>query len=211
MRTRPDLAFAVGFVSRFMEDPREDQFAAVKRILRYIAGTKDHGIVYGREGDEDKLELIGFSDSDMAGDIDDRKSTTGVLFFLGCSPISWQAQKQRVVALSNCEAEYIAAATAACQGLWLQRLLCELTGSELRTPRLMVDNKSAIALCKNPVLHYHKKHIDVRYHFIRDCVEEGLIVLDFIETARQLGDILTKSLGRLRFKELCLEIGLRKV
>ncbi|KAK3133758.1 hypothetical protein QOZ80_6AG0540590 [Eleusine coracana subsp. coracana] len=190
VHTRPNLAFAVGYVSRFMEDPREDHLIAVKLILRYIAGTREYGIVYNKEGGEEELKLTGFSDSDMAGDIDDRKSTTGVLFCLGHSRISWQAQKQRVVALSTCEAEYIAAATAACQDVWLHRLLCELTGEELQAP---------------------SKHIDVRYHFIRDCVEEGLIVLEFIETGRQLGDIFTKSLGRVRFKELCSKIGLIKM
>jgi hypothetical protein len=109
--TRPDIGFTVGYQSRFMEDPREDHFAAVKRLLCYVAGTIGYGIVYPRRS-EGRLELTGFRDSDMAGDVDGRKSTTGVLFVLNGCPISWQSQKQRVVALSTCEAEYIAAATA---------------------------------------------------------------------------------------------------
>ena len=109
----------------------------------------------------------------MAGDVDDRKSTTGVFFFLSRSPISWQSQKEKVVALSSCEAEYIAATTAACQGIWLARLLADLKNEEVGSVMLKVDNKSAISLSKIPVFHDRSKHIDTRYHFIRECVEDG--------------------------------------
>jgi hypothetical protein len=109
----------------------------------------------------------------MAGDVDERRSTTGIIFFLGSCAISWQSQKQKVVALSTYEVEYIAAATSCCQGIWLARLLRELTGEELRAPVLLVENKSTIALAKNLVLHDRNKHIDTKYHFIRDCIEEG--------------------------------------
>jgi hypothetical protein len=113
IHTRPDLAFSVGFLSRFMEKPHEEHLVAVKRILRYVAGTHDHGLCYTR-GDGEPAKLIGYSDADLAGDIDQRKSTTGIVFFLGSNPITWQSSKQKVVALSSCEAEYIAAANAAC-------------------------------------------------------------------------------------------------
>jgi hypothetical protein len=114
VNTRPGLVFSVGYVSRYMEEPHKDHLAAVKHILRYIAGTIDYGVFYPRRKG-DRAELHGYSDSDLAGDLDSRKSTSGVLFFLGKSPISWQCTKQRVVALSSYEAEYIAATTAACQ------------------------------------------------------------------------------------------------
>ncbi|WVZ89853.1 hypothetical protein U9M48_036206 [Paspalum notatum var. saurae] len=192
VNTRPDLAFTVGYVSRFMEDPREDQLTAVKHLLRYVAGTLDYGIVYPRCGGG-KTELIGYSDSDMGGHVDGRKSTSGLIFFLGKCPISWQSQKQRIVALSTCEAEYVAAATACCQGVWLRRLLQETTGEDHRTPVLRVENKSAIELAKNPVLHDRSKHIDIRFHFIRDCVNGGRIVFRHVETGQQLADILTKT------------------
>jgi hypothetical protein len=107
-----------------------------------------------------------------------------------------------MVALSTCEAEYVAAATAACQVVWLRRLLGELTGVEARPPALKVDNQPAIALAKNPVLHDRSKHIDVKFHFIRDCVDGGQLVIEFVDSGRQLADILTKPLGRLRFQEL---------
>jgi len=225
--TRTDVAFAVGYVSRFMEDPREDHWMAVKRLLRYVKGSLDQAIIFPKRGGKGGLrltifsetppktegepELTVFSDADMAGDIDGRRSTYGVLVFLGAAPIAWQSLKQKIVALSTCEAEYVAAATAACQAVWLCRLLGELTGKEAHPPALMVDNQPAIALAKNPVLHDRSKHIDTRFHFIRDCVDGGQIVLEFVETGRQLADILTKPLGRLRFMELRTKIGMVKI
>jgi hypothetical protein len=140
--------------------------------------------------------------------VDTRKSTSGVLFFLGNSPVSWISKKQKVVATSSCEAEYIAAAAAACQGIWLARLLRELLNQETMPVMLFIDNKSTISLCKNPVLHDSSKHIDLRYHFIRDCVEKGTVIVDFIGTSEQKADILTKPLGRVRFQEQRIKIGI---
>ena len=134
-----------------------------------------------------------------------------MLVFLGTAPVAWQSLKQKMVALSTCEAEYVAAATAACQVVWLQRLLSELTGSKAQAPALKMDNQPAIALAKNPVLHDRSKHIDVKFHFLRDCVDGGQLVIEFVETGRQLADILTKSLGKLRFQELRKMIGMVEV
>jgi hypothetical protein len=209
VNTRPDLSFSVGYVSRFMEKPHEEHLAAVKHILRYISGTKTHGVFYPRKK-EGSTKLLGYTDSDLARDLDSRKSTSGVLFFLGDSPVSWQAVKQRVVALSSCEAEYIATATGACQGVWLARLLADMTDTEVSVPMLKVDNKSALSLIKNPVHHDRSKHIDVRFHLIREYANRGQIEVDFIRTEEQLGDILMKPLGKSKFRELCLKIGLKK-
>jgi hypothetical protein len=181
VNTRPDLAYSVGYVSRFMEDPHEDHLAAAKQILRFVASSSDVGVFYPRRSG-DREELRGYNDSDLAGDLDSRKSTIGVLFFFGRSPVSWQSTKQRVVALSSCEAEYIAAATAACQGVWLARLLSELKDAEIQVPVLRVDNKSTISLVKNPVHHDRSKHIDVRYHLIREYEQTGQIAVEFIRT-----------------------------
>jgi hypothetical protein len=206
VHTRPELAFAVGYLSRFMEAPHEEHMVAVKRVLRYVAGTRTHGLYYTRR-EEGRARLTGFSDADMAGDVDTRKSTTGIVFFLGGNIITWQSSKQKVVALSSCEAEYIAAATAACQGVWLARLVTDMAGVEPGVPELKVDNQSAIALSKNPVHHDRSKHIDTRFHYIRECIDENRIVLGHVSTEEQLADILTKALGRVRFLELHELIG----
>jgi hypothetical protein len=205
VHTRPDISFAVGMVSRFMEAPTTEHLSAVKHLLRYIAGTIDTGCSFSSA--PEGAHLIGYSDADHAGDIDDRKSTTGTLFFFGNCPVSWQSQKQRVVALSSCESEYIAAATTACQGVWLGRLLGDLLGSAPLVANLLVDNKSAIQLCKNPVYHDRSKHIDTRYHYIRDCIEDGTVTVEYIGTEDQLADILTKALGRVQFQNLRERIG----
>ena len=204
VNSRPDLAYSVGYISRFMEAPTMEHMAAVKRVLRYVAGTLHFGYHYTRKK---QAQLVGYSDSDLAGDVDTRKSTTGVFFFLGNNLITWQSQKQRVVALSSCEAEYIAAATGACQATWLARLLAELKGEKASTTTLKIDNQSAIALSKNPVFHDRSKHIDVRYHYIRECVEEDRVRLESIGTTEQLADMLTKALGKERFCWLRSKIG----
>ncbi|XP_028556557.1 uncharacterized protein LOC114581179 [Dendrobium catenatum] len=205
--TRPDIMYSVGIVSRFMETPNSEHLAAVKRILRYVKGTTEYGLVYPKRQTEGGL--IGFSDSDHAGDIDDRKSTTGMVYFWGPHVISWASQKQKIVALSSCEAEYVAITSAACQGIWLSRLLSELKGEAEKTVKLLVDNKSAIAMSKNPVYHGRSKHIDTRYYFIRSCIEKKQIEVDYIRTEEQLADIFTKSLGRMKFIEMIKNIGLK--
>ena len=145
----------------------------------------------------------------MAGDVDDRKSTSGMIYFLSGGAICWQSTKQKVVALSSCEAEYIAASMAATQEVWLARLMEELIGRESDPPMLYVDNKATISLIKNPVLHDRSKHIEIRFHYIRECADRGLIKIDFIRTEEQLGDIFTKSLARVKFEELRSKIGVQ--
>jgi hypothetical protein len=206
VHSRPDIAFAVGYVSRFMEKPTTEHLSAVKHLLRYIAGTKTYGCVFTKSSE--RLNLVGFSDADMAGDLDDRKSTTGCLFLIGGSLVTWQSAKQKVIALSSCEAEYIAATMAACQAVWLRRLLGELLNQNEEAVKLFIDNQSAIQLCKNPVFHERTKHIDTRFHFIRECVEDGKIAVEHIGTSDQLADILTKALGRTRFQDLRARIGI---
>jgi len=206
VNTRPDIAFVVGVVSRFMETPSKDHWAAVKHILRYLKGTINFGCKYGR-GTDLKPFLIRFSDSDFAGDSEDRKSTTGVVYFFGKNLVTWASQKQKIVALSSCEAEYVAGAAAACQGIWLSRLVGDLMGTKETPVKLLMDNMSAIALSKNPVHHDRSKHIDTKYHFLRECIEEGKVEVEHVGTENQLADIFTKSLGRIRFMELRKALG----
>jgi hypothetical protein len=209
VNTRPDIAQAVGVASRFMESPSQQHWGMVKQILRYVRGTLSHGCCY-KKG-TGTPELIGYSDSDHAGDESDRKSTSGVVFFLSGSTITWTSQKQKVVSMSSCEAEYVAAAAAATQGVWLRNLISDLTGRPPEKFKLFVDNQSAIALVKNPVHHDRSKHIDIKYHYIRQCYEEGKLDVDHIRTDRQLADILTKALGRTRFVEMRERLGVVRV
>ena len=179
----------------------------VKRVLRYVKGIEDYGLLY-KKGDL-KGELIGYSDRDFAGDCSDRKSTSSHIFFFGGMTVSWSSQKLSIVALSSCEPEYIAATTATCQAVWMNRLIGELTNNEETKVKLMVDNQSAITLSKNPVHHNRTKHIDTRYHFIRECVEDKKIEIAFIRMEDQLADMFTKALGRLKFQEMRGRIGIR--
>jgi hypothetical protein len=209
IHTRPDLMYIVGYMSRFLERPTEEHLQAMKKILCYIARTLQYGLRYGRR--MGTTRLVGYCDCDLAGNIDMRKNTTGALFFLGKSLVNWQSLKQRVVALSSCKAEYIAATTAATQAIWMARLLVELLGRKLEVVELKVDSKSALTLARNPVFHKRSKHIDLRYHFIQNCLAEGTVSATYINTVEQLANILTKSLGRVKFQELRTRIGMVQI
>lgn len=178
--TRPDISYAVGVVSHFMEKPTIKHQLAVKHILRYVQGTIEYGLEYEKSGS--KRVITGYSDSDLARDVVDRRSTGGMCFYLDGNLISRASQKQRVIPLSSCEEEYMAATTAACQSIWLRGLLGEISGQQVGAVVLCFDNKSAIELIKNPVLHGRSKHIDVRFHFIRECIERGELVIKYVGT-----------------------------
>lgn len=208
LHTRPDLSYSVGVLSRYMQEPKESHGAALKQILRYLRGTTSLGLRYSRSR---KQEIRGYSDSSHNVDIDDGRSTHGHVFYLDESPITWCSQKQEIVALSSCEAEFMAATEAAKQAVWLQELLSEVVGRDIVKVAIRVDNKSAIALTKNPVFHGRSKHIHRRFHFIRECVESEQIEVEHIPGTEQKADILTKSLGRLKFKEMRSLIGVQNV
>ncbi|GJS99151.1 ribonuclease H-like domain, reverse transcriptase, RNA-dependent DNA polymerase [Tanacetum coccineum] len=176
LHTRPDLSYSVGLLSRFMQEPREQHMKAIRQVLRYVQGTKDHGITYKHNGGN---KIHGFSDSSYGVNTQEGKGTTGIIFYYEESPI-WSTQKQATVALSSCESEFIAATAAATQALWLKRLLSKLTHSQEEKVIIQVDNKSAIALMKNPVFHGRSKHIDTKYHFIRECIEREDIQVEFV-------------------------------
>ncbi|XP_062203764.1 secreted RxLR effector protein 161-like [Phragmites australis] len=162
VNSRPDLAFSVGYISRFMEKPTTEHLVTAKRVLRYVAGTINYGCCYQRK--TKAAQLIGYSDNDLVGDIDTLKSTTEVLFFVGRNLVTWQSHKQKVVVLSSCKAKYIAVTTATCHGVWLARLLAELRGEEACAITLKIDNQTAIMFSKNLVFHHRSKYIDTRYH-----------------------------------------------
>lgn len=208
VHTRPDIAYAVGVVSRFMDRPTVLHQGAVKRILRYVQGTLNYGLIYTK-GQGDYM-LSGYSDSDLAGDMVDRKSTGGMSFYLNESLITWVSQKQRCVALSSCEAEFMAATATACQGIWLHRLLSQIADVRAGPVVIYIDNKSAIDLARNPVFHGRSKHIDVRYHFIRECVEKGLIIIKHVST-EQRADVLTKPMSLVKFEKMRDLLGVKNL
>nr|GEW44158.1 ribonuclease H-like domain, reverse transcriptase, RNA-dependent DNA polymerase [Tanacetum cinerariifolium] len=196
LHTRPDLSYSVGLFSRFMQEPEEQHMKAIKKVLRYVKGTKDYEITYKHNGGN---KIHEYSDSSYGVNTQEVKGTTGIIFYYGESPISWSTQKQATVALSSCESKFIAATAAATEALWLKRLLSRLTHLDEEKITILVDNKSAITLMKNPVFHGRSKHIDTKYHFIRECVERDDIQVEFVSEDYQKADILTKALPKIRF------------
>ncbi|GKC35546.1 retrovirus-related pol polyprotein from transposon TNT 1-94 [Tanacetum coccineum] len=192
--TRPDIAHAVGVVSRYMAEPGREHWEAVKRILRYIKGTSDVALCYGESG----LTVKGYVDSDYAGDLDGSKSTTGYVFTLSGGTVSWVSKLQSVVAMSTTEAEYVAAAQASKEAVWLKMLLEEL-GHEQEKITLFCDNQSALYLARNPAFHSKTKHIRVQYHFVREKVEEGTVDMQKIHTDDNVADYMTKAINCDKF------------
>ena len=188
---RPDLAYAVGVVRRFLSNPGKDHWAAIKWIFTYIRGTSNVCLCFG----DGKTLLKGSTDADMAGDIDSRKSTSGYLMTFSGEAISWQSKLQKCVALSTTEAEYITVAEGCKEMLWIKRLLHEL-GVKQEMYILLCDNQSAIHLSKNSTFHSRSKHIDVRHHWIRDVLDEKLLQLEKVHTDENGSDIMTKSLTK---------------
>ena len=206
--TRPDIAQAVGVVSKFCANPTQSHLTAAKRILRYLKGTVYLGLSYKKCADGN---LIGYSDADWAGDVDDRHSTSGNVFLLAKGAVSWLSKKQATVALSTAEAEYVALSAATQEAIWLRRLLTDV-GEPLEDPIVInEDNQGAIAMAKNPVGHARTKHIDIRYHFVREGVQNGAIILKYVATGEMIADILTKPLPRHSFEKLVLELGMKTV
>jgi hypothetical protein len=182
LHTRPDLAFSVGMASRFMEKPTVMHQNVVKQILRYLHGTLNYGLVYTKEEKEEVL--LGYSDSDLAGDRKLRRSTGGMDFYLNGGLITWCSHKEKTVALSSCKPQCVT---------------------------IHVDNKSAIQLMKNPVFHGRSKHIDIKFHYIRECVERGQIAVKWIGTLEQKADSLTKAMAVTKLGEMRHMLGVREL
>lgn len=205
--TRPGIAYSVGLISRFMEYPKTPHLLAAKRILRYVKGTLDCGILFPNAEKEIEPELYGYTDSDWCGDRGDRKSTAGFVFLYGKAPISWGSKKESIVALSSCEAEYVAASMSVCQVVWLDALMQEMKMKSPTAVRLLINNKSAINLAKHPIAHGRSKHIETRFHFLGDQVNKEKLKLEYCRTELQVADILTKPIKRERFEELRSKLG----
>ncbi|GJT68065.1 retrovirus-related pol polyprotein from transposon TNT 1-94 [Tanacetum coccineum] len=203
--SRPDLQFAICMCARYQARPTEKHLNAVKRIFRYLKGTVNRGLWYPKDS---SIALTAFADADHAGCQDTRRSTSGSMQFLGDRLISWSSKRQKSAAISSTEAEYIALSGCCAQILWMRSQLTDYGFGFNKIP-MYCDNKSAIALCCNNVQHSRSKHIDIRFHFIKEHVENGVIELYFVNTEYQLADIFTKALGRERIEFLINKLGMR--
>jgi hypothetical protein len=201
--TRPDIQISICLCTRFQASPRTSHWQVVKRILRYFRHTPDFGLWYFTSS---SLALHGFSDTNFVECRLDMKSTSRTGQFLGSSLVSWSSRKQSSVAQSTTEAEYVAAASCCSQLLWITYTMSDF-GDEYTHVPLQCDSTSAISVAKNPILHSKTKHIEVRYHFLRDNVEKGKIALIHVLTHDQLAAILTKPLDQATFTRLRGELG----
>jgi hypothetical protein len=204
--SRPDIAFAVGAVSKFNNSPQTAHWNAVKRIFRYLQGTRNYQLVY-RKLDE---PLQGFCDADWANDKVDRRSTTGYTFCLANAAITWKSQKQPTVALSSTEAEYMAASHATREAIWLRRFLDELGFQQTAPTLIYSDNQGCIAMSKNPVHHQRTKHIDIQHHFVRDEVNNNTVTFKYLPTNEMPADVFTKAISKDAHERHCKKLGLSK-
>lgn len=200
--TRPDIAFAVGALARYMSCPTSVHWIAAKGVLRYLAGTKDYRLKFGGSS----IQLVGYCDADYAGDLDTRRSTTGYVFIMNGAAISWQSKRQPTVAVSTTEAEYMAAAAAVKEGLWLRKLLADF-GIGIDTVKMLADNQSAIKLLRNPISSLRSKHIDVVHHFARERVMRKEVAFIYTATDSMIADVMTKALPNVKHVYCCSGMG----
>jgi hypothetical protein len=203
--TRPDIAHAVGVVSRYMNNPGKEYWEVVKWILRYLRGNTTHALCFGGS----YTFLQGYVDSDMAGDKDSRRSTIGYVFTIGGTTVSWISKLQKVVALSTTELEYVVATEASKEMIWLQRFMEEL-GKKQENSRLYCDSQSAIHLEKNSAFHSKTNHIQLRYQFIRSTLEDGQLKLEKIHTSQNPADMLTKGVTKEKLSSYSVSVGLQE-
>ncbi|GJZ78098.1 retrovirus-related pol polyprotein from transposon TNT 1-94 [Tanacetum coccineum] len=203
--SRPDIAFATFVCARYQARPTVKHLKEVKRIFRYLRQSYNMGLWYPKDSG---FELIAYSDADHAGCKDDCKSTSGGLQFLGGKLVSWSSKKQDCTAMSTAEAEYVSLSACCAQVIWMRTQLLDY-GYKYNRILMYCDSKSAIAISCNPVQHSKTKHIDIRYHFIKEHVEKGTVKIYFVGTEYQLADLFTKALPKERFEYLVHRIGMR--
>lgn len=201
--TRPDIAYATSVLSQFNNCYDETHWIAGKRILRYLKGTLNHGLIFKRSDQP----LTGYVDADYAGCPIDRKSYTGYAFILAKCAVTWKAKKQSTTATSSTEAEYMALTEGAKEAIYLKRFATEL-GVDIKRVVLYNDNQGAQKLARNPVFHDRTKHIDVRYHYTREVIEAGTVDTAYQPTENMTADVLTKSLNAPRHQRFTGELGL---
>lgn len=204
--TQPDIAYPVQQLSQFLDNYSFLHWHAAIRVVRYLKGTKDLKL---HLGGNNEVNILGYMDSDWANCLDTRHSIGGYTFNLGSGTISWAAKKQKTVAASSCEVEYMAAFEAAKEAIWLRSLFTGINISPAGAMSIFCDNNAAISLSEDPLLHTCVKHIDTNYHFLRERVQSSEIALSYVPTKENIADIFTKLLERIQFARLCQFLGLR--
>jgi hypothetical protein len=210
LTVRVDIAYMASQLAQHCQNPGMEHWKAATRVLRYLSGTRDHGLCFGGNGPTRHV-LVGYSDADYAGDPNTRRSTSGYLFIFNGAAITWSSRKQPIVALSTMQSEYIAASDSTREAVWLRRLLDNLGESQIEPTCLHCDNESAIGLAYNPLAHKGSKHIEVRYHYIREQVADGTIDVEYVDTKNQLADVLTKAVDGETFSKCLCGFGLAQV
>jgi hypothetical protein len=204
VHTRPNIALAVGTVERFLENPKENHMKAIKRIMRYLKGTKDYGLWYKKGG---TLDFKALTDADCIGSVDERKSTNGGVFFLSKRLVSWTSKKKNCISQSTTKAKYVAAAVNYSNVVWFEQLLVGMK-VEIKDPMVILcDNTNAINISKNPVIHTKTKHIAIKYHFLRELVQDKEVRPEYVNTKEQIVDIFTKTLLKDTFLYLRDKLG----
>jgi hypothetical protein len=201
--TRPDIAYAVNTLSRYMTKPTSRHFDLLKGIVRYLRGTMNRGLIFGRSSEP----VVGFTDADYAACKDTRRSRSGMLFLSHGGAVHWASKLQSVVTLSTAEAEYVAGAHAAREAVWVGRVAVDLQLIDVPTVKLNCDNQSSLHMAHNPADTSRTKHIDIRYHFLRQCVQQGAIELKFIPTDDNVSDVFTKALPREKLTKFAADMG----
>jgi len=203
---RPDIAYAANRLAQFTKNPKPKHWTAVKRLLRYLKGTKNYKLTYGRSDELLHNELSIYCDVDWASE-GDRKSISGYVVTIAGGAIAWSSKKQGTIALSTGEAEYVAATHVAKQVLWHCSILRELEFPLPDTSTILLDNQAALAIARHPECHSRTKHIDIAYHFLRDLVENRTIDMIYIDTEYNVADLFTKGLPRGVHQNFTTEIG----
>jgi len=202
--SRPDIGFVVVKLAQQMANPSNDHYRVGLHLCRYLLATHRYQLVYNGLSNE---SLVAYSDSDWGQDHEHCKSTTGYFTMLAQGITSWLSRKQKSVALSSTEAEYMALSDCSCQLIWTSNLLCEI-GFDIPVPHLYGDNLGSLFWSTNPVQEKRSKHIDIQYHYVRDAIEDDKIKPYHIDGARNPADILTKNLGQILFHQFRPLLGL---
>lgn len=203
--TRPDLSFAINYFSRFQDKATHELLVYLKRVLRYLKETMNLELIYQNHSKDQVLDC--FVDSDWGGDISDRKSVSGYLFQVFGNTVSWSTRKQNCGALSSTEAKLISLCSSIQEGIWLEKLLADFQ-IRVNSVRVHEDNQGCINIIKNPSNNKRVKHMDIKYNYISDLWKKGRISLEYVESKKQLADILTKGLPRVHFCFLREKLGL---